>query len=51
MTTHIVIPNYSVLNYSITRKYFFKDPGNPGDSNSPRKYSLMMANFSGKVSQ
>ncbi len=30
----VVIPYYSILNYSIARIFFFKDPGCPGDSNS-----------------
>ncbi len=30
----VVIPNYSSLNYSITRHLIFKDPGYPRDSNS-----------------
>jgi hypothetical protein len=30
----LVIPNYSILNYSNTRNLFNKDPGYPGDSNS-----------------
>jgi hypothetical protein len=30
----LVIPNYSILKYSITRVFFIKDPGYPGDSNS-----------------
>ncbi len=29
-----MIPNYSILSYSIARMFFFKDPGYPGDSNS-----------------
>jgi hypothetical protein len=32
--SRVVIPNYSILYYSITRNIFFKDPGYPGDSNS-----------------
>jgi len=31
---HLVIPNYSISNYSIARIFFSKDPGYPGDSNS-----------------
>jgi hypothetical protein len=33
----LVIPNYSILKYSIARIFFFKYPGYPGDSNSPKK--------------
>jgi hypothetical protein len=40
-----VIPNYSILNYSIIRNFFFKDPGYPGDSISSI-YSLSLSVFS-----
>jgi hypothetical protein len=33
VTDSLVIPDYSILNYSIARIFFFKDPGYPGDSN------------------
>ncbi len=31
----VVIPNYSILKYSIAQIFFFLNPGYPGDSNSP----------------
>jgi hypothetical protein len=44
LVLQLVIPNYSILNYSITRNFFFKDPGYPGDSISSI-YSLSLSVF------
>ncbi len=41
--SQLVIPNYSILKYSIARVFFFKYPGYPGDSNSPKNTQLIVS--------